>query len=230
MAALENKVYEKQVGYSVDWREQRRHDLEQRLLEIVQLLGQCERKLTYEQDPQIVGKLEDQIEDFKKQINQCESDLDSLKQEQVGQRNLARTMANISNGDLNFVITALLKQRMVTVDSRDNFRPTDPEEKMSKNGLTNNIRFMLDMGLAKANEVRHLIENNAKINFPSVPEDLKSAFSREYLKLMEEGIRGDDLFMRLHEFSSCQKSDIRSQAAGLAILCYFFETCDVFEP
>lgn len=230
MATLENQVCRKQVGYSVNWRQQRKHDLEERMLEIVTLLGQCEQKLTYEEDPQTIGKLNNQITELKKRKNECQSDLNSLDQGQGQQRNLALTMANITFEDMNFVISAFLRQRLVTVDGQDNFRPTDPERKMSKNGLTSNVRLLLDMGLAKANEVRHLIENNAKINFPDVPERLKAALASEYLKLMEEGIRSDDLFVRLHEFSSCHNSDIRWQAAGLAILCYFFETCDVFEP
>jgi len=230
VATLENKVYEKQVGYSVNWRQQRKHDLEHRMFDIVTLLGECEKKITYEEDPQTIGKLNNQIANLKKQKDECQSDLDSLDQGQGVQRSIALTMANITFEDMNFVIAALLRQRIVATDSQDNFRPTDPERKMSKNGLTHNVRWLLDTGLAKANEVRHLIENNAKINFPDVPERLKATLNAEYLKLMEEGIRGDDLFMRLHEFSSCQNSDIRWQTASLAILCYFFETCDVFEP
>ena len=214
----------------MDWRQQRQHDLEQRMLGIVKMLGQCEQKLTCEEDPQTIGKFQTQIAEFKKQINDCQSDLDSHGQGQGTQRTLALTMANITFEDMNFVITAFLRQRIVTVDDQGNFRPTNPEEKMSKNGLTSSIRLLLDMGLAKASEVRHLIENNAKINFPDVPERLKSALNVEYLKLIEEGVRGDDLFIRLHEFSSCKNSDLRWQAAGLAVLCYFFETCDVFEP
>lgn len=230
MATLENKIYEKQVGYSVDWRQQRKHDLEQRMLEIVKLLGQCEQKLTYEEDPQTIGKLENQIAALNKQKNDCQSDLDFHEQGQGGQRKLALTMANITFEDMDFVIKALLRQRIVASENQDTFRSTNPEQKMSKNGLTSNIRFLLDMGLAKANEVGHLIENTAKISFPDVPENLKSALNSKYLELIEEGIQGDDLFIRLHNFSSCQNSDPRWQAAGLAILCYFFETCDVFEP
>jgi hypothetical protein len=214
----------------VDWRQQRKQDLEQRMLEIVKLLGQCEQKLTYEEDPQTIGKLNIQIADLKKQINECKSDLDSYEQGQKTQVDLALTMANITFEDMDFVITALLKQKVVPVDNQDVFQPTDPAKKMSKNALTNNIRFLLDMGLAKANEVRNLIENNAKINFPDVPESLKASLNAEYTKLMKEGTHGDDLFISLHRFSSCQKADVRWQAAGLAILCYFFETCDVFEP
>lgn len=213
----------------MDWRQQRKYDLEQRMLNIVELLGQCEQSLTYEDDPQIVGKLKTQISKLKRQKKECESDLDSHGQGEA-QRNLALTMATITNEDLNFVISALLRQRTITIEEQNNSPPTKPEEKMSKNGLTSSTRFLLDAGLPKANEVRHLIENNAKLNFPDIPEKLKAALKAEYLRLIEEGVYGNDLFDCLHRFSSCNSPDFRRQVAGLSVLCYFFEACDVFEP
>lgn len=230
MATLENQVYRKQVGHSVNWRQQRKYDLEDRMLEIVKLLGQCEQKLIYEEDPQARGKLNNQITNLKKQKDECQSDLDSHEQGQGEQRKLALTMANITFDDINFVITALLNQRIISTNNQDNYQLTYPEEKMSKNGLTYTVKFLLDMGLAKAGEVRHFIENNAKINFPDVPERLKEALNSEYTKLVRVGLRGDELFMQLYQFSSHNNQDPLRKAAGLAVLCYFFETCDVFEP
>jgi hypothetical protein len=214
----------------VNWRQQRRQDLEQQMLSIIKLLGQIEQRLIYEEDPQTIAKLKAQINELKIQRDDCQIDLDSSGDEQERQRKLAVRMADITFEDLNFVITAFLRQRVVAIEDQNTSLPTKPEEKMSKNGLTSGIKLLLDTGLAKTSEVRHLIENNAKINFPDVPERLKSALNSEYFRLIEEGIRGDDLFMRLHEFSSCNNSDFRWQLAGLAVLCYFFETCDVFEP
>ena len=101
---------------------------------------------------------------------------------------------------------------------------------MSKNGLTSEIRMLMNSGLMQANEVRNLIENFAKINFPDVAEKLKSALNHEYNRLTSQGVRGNDLFEQLHKFSSCNNADYKRQMAGLAVLCYFFETCDVFEP
>jgi hypothetical protein len=107
----------------VDWRQQRKHDFEQRILSIIRLLGQCEQKLTYEDDPQSVGKLQTQIAELKRQKKECESDLDSHGQEEA-QRNLALTMATITNEDLNFVISALLRQRTITIEEQNNSPPT----------------------------------------------------------------------------------------------------------
>lgn len=212
------------------WREERKSQLEQRLEKTVRLLGECEQNLIDESDPKIKSKLKTQISELKEEMSNCQCDLDSLEQEGSTQRSSALAMANITYDDINFVITALLNQRMVDTSSQNNFQPTDPEEKMSKNDLTHEIKFVLGMGLAKAGEVRHFIENNAKINFPDLPERLKASLKAEYIQLMKLGIRGDDLFNSLYKFSHQDNPKSSRQLAGLAVLCYFFETCDVFEP
>jgi hypothetical protein len=211
------------------WRDEHRSNLEKKMEKIVKLLGDCETRLIDESDPQAKSRLKTQASELKREMLECQSDLDSIEQEPA-RRNLALTMANITYEDIEFVITALLNQRMIPVDIQENFQPTNPQEKMSKNGLTHKIKFLLDMGLAKSGEVRHFIENNAKINFPDVPERLKTALSTEYSTLVEAGVKGDELFMQLYHFSSHNNQDPLRQAAGLAVLCYFFETCDVFEP
>jgi len=212
------------------WREERKSKLEQNLEKIVRLLGECEQNLIDESDPKIKSKLNTQISELKEEMSNFQCDLDSLEKEGSTQRSSALTMSNITYDDVNFVITALLNQRMVDTNSQNNFQPTDPGEKMSKNQLTHEIRFVLGMGLAKAGEVRHFIENNAKINFPDLPERLKASLNAEYNKLIRSGIRGDDLFNSLYSFSHQNNPKSSRQLAGLAVLCYFFETCDVFEP
>lgn len=212
------------------WRDEHKSNLEQKMEKVVRVLGDCEVRLIDESDPQVRSRLKTQIAELKEQMRDCQGDLDSLEQGRGVQRNLALTMANITYDDINFVITALLNQRMISIDSQDNLQSTNPAEKMSKNGLTYKVKFLLDMGLAKAGEVHHFIENNAKINFPDVPERLKEALNSEYTKLIKAGLGGDELFMQLYNFSSHNNQDPVRQAAGLAVLCYFFETCDVFEP
>jgi hypothetical protein len=214
----------------MDWREERKSNLEKRLEKTVKLLGECEQNLIDESDPTIKSKLRSRISELKEEMDNCKCDLDSLEQKNGTRQSSALTMANITHDDVNFVITALLNQRIVFIDSKDNFQSTYPEEKMSKNDLTHEIKFTLGMGLAKAREVRHFIENNAKINFPDVPERLKASLNAEYTRLISSGMRGDDLFNSLYNFSHQNNQNPSRQLAGLAVLCYFFETCDVFEP
>jgi hypothetical protein len=182
-----------------------------------------------ESDPQAKTKIETKICEFKAKIGECESDLLPYLQQNRADKSLALTMASITYDDINFVITALVNQRMLDLDDRENFQPTNPKEKMSKNDLTCNIKYLLEAGLAKAGEVRHFIENIAKINFPDVPEKIKNSLNAEYSRQIESGMRGDELFKHLHQFASNNNQDLSRQIAALAVLCYFFETCDVFE-
>jgi hypothetical protein len=47
--------------------------------------------------------------------------------------------------------------------------------------------------------------------------------------LKNEGVEGDILFDELHMFSSMDSNSFEYQAAGLAVLVYLFEKCEVFE-
>jgi hypothetical protein len=214
----------------MSWHEERRSDIESNLQKILELLREYEHNLILEDDPGKSSAIRDKIAGLKVKMNECQNDLDSLEKTKQPERDLALKMTNINYDDMNFVIAALLRQTIDIIDNQSIVPPTNPKEKMSKNGLTSNIAFLLRCGMASAGEVRHLIENNAKINFPDVPEKLRATLNAEYIRLRKAGIYGDDLFKHLHEFSSCKSSDASWRAAGLAILCYFFESCDVFEP
>jgi hypothetical protein len=84
------------------------------------------------------------------------------------------------------------------------------------------------MGLGKAKEVHHYVEGVAALD-PHFPERLKAGFVNEYDQLVEGGVRGDVLFESLLEFASQGSRDPKCRAAGLAVLAYLFETCEVFE-
>lgn len=213
------------------WREERKLGLEQRMDKIVSLLGECEQQFIDESDPKAKSKLKTQISDLKQQMQECEDDLAAFGKEQGINRNLTLTMANITHYEIDLVITALLYQDTSRpINVQDRLQATKAIEKMSKNNLTYQIKFLLDMGLAKASDVRHFIENIAKINFPNVPEALKSSLNAEYRTLKASGLQGDELFKQMYNFSHNNNPDPSRQVAGLAVLCYFFEACDVFEP
>jgi hypothetical protein len=214
----------------VDWRQQRKNDLEERMLNLVQLLSKYENKSIEESDPKETQRLKSEIASLKQQMSECQCDLDSLTTEKGTHKNLAEVMSNVTNDEIHFAITALLNQDKDAMNGKENFQPTNPKQKMSKNDLTHKIKFLLDMGLAKAEEVRHFIENIAKINYPNLAASLKASLNTEYSRQINLGVRGDELFMHLYAYSSNNSVDPSKQAAGLAVLCYFFETCDVFEP
>ena len=80
--------------------------------------------------------------------------------------------------------------------------------------------------MLKIRLVKQYINKNPDINFG---ERLKQGFVNKYLELKKSGIEGDELFLSLFEFASNNSQDLKTQAAGLAVLTYFFETCEVFE-
>jgi len=82
--------------------------------------------------------------------------------------------------------------------------------------------------LGKAREVGSFVKEVASLDL-HFPERLKSRFVEEYRRLLNEGFQGDELFETLMVFSSRGSSDFKQQAAGLAVLCYLFEKCEVFE-
>lgn len=103
-----------------------------------------------------------------------------------------------------------------------------PEEKIKKNDLTNESRVTITMGLGVAKEVHSFIES--EVNFDiDFPERLKTGFLKKYYQLYSEGHRGDELFDLMCQFAQ-QGMDVQAKrSAGLAVLIYLFERCEVFE-
>ena len=107
--------------------------------------------------------------------------------------------------------------------------PTPPAEKMQKNGLTEKLRLRLTLGLSVFTEVEHFVQSVARLS-PHFPEQLKAGFVLRYKEFLQRDVRGDALFEALHDFASSGSSNFERQAAGLGVLCYLFQKCEVFEP
>lgn len=108
------------------------------------------------------------------------------------------------------------------------FALTAPREKLNRNGLTEKVNVLVTMGLSKVREVGEFV-NFAGQMYPDFADELKSGFVNQYNELKRQGIEGDALFEALHQFASGFSHDFRRQAAGLAVLMYLFEICEVFE-
>lgn len=101
-----------------------------------------------------------------------------------------------------------------------------PKEKIQKNQLSADIEENIKIGMLKSKLVAQYIEKQPDVDFG---ERLKKGFVDKYLKLKKAGVGSDELFWDLFEFASNGSPDFKTRAAGLAILTYFFETCEVFE-
>lgn len=103
-----------------------------------------------------------------------------------------------------------------------------PEEKITKNALTNGSRHIIAAGLMSRATVREYVEAEAQLD-PDFPERLKAGFLEEYYARRKEGHKGEELFELMCAFA---QRGLRRQAdkiAGIAVLVYLFEICDVFE-
>lgn len=102
-----------------------------------------------------------------------------------------------------------------------------PPEKIKKNELSSSIEQMIVMGMTQVKQVNSFISKCPDIEFG---ERLSKGFVAEYERLKnEENLKGDDLFNTLLDFASGKSNDFKNRAAGLAVLVYLFERCDVFE-
>jgi len=138
---------------------------------------------------------------------------------------LEATMSQVTFKELEEVCSAIAT---VPSASESDLTLTDPARKMAKNGLTDSVRFLLDIGVARSALVQEYIQSKVDTDY-EFPEVLKAGFLSEYYSLFATGLRGDDLFQGLREFASGNRSSFERQAAGLAVLCYLFQTCEVFE-
>ena len=138
---------------------------------------------------------------------------------------LTEEMTNVGFAELEIVTQGLLSAPALV---SEDFRPLAPAEKMARNGLTNLVSFELTMGLSKAAEVKRFVSGVAVIH-PDFPERLKAGFVAEYRRRAEVDSEGDALFQGLAEFAAMGRRDLRYRAAGLAVLAYLFEACEVFE-
>lgn len=102
------------------------------------------------------------------------------------------------------------------------------EEKLRLNGLGSSSRALLGVGLDAEDRVRGLVDAKTDAS-PDFMNRLKYAFLGEYLRLREEGRRGDDLFALMCAFASGGRNEPFAVAAGVALLAYLFAACEIFE-
>ncbi|MBF0620787.1 MAG: HNH endonuclease [Magnetococcales bacterium] len=101
-------------------------------------------------------------------------------------------------------------------------------DKMARNNLTEEIKGSIQIGLLKSDLVRSYLQSVAKWD-DEFPERLKSGFVKEYNRVRSKGLVGNDLFQAMQEFASDESWDFTQKAAGLSVLVYLFQSCEVFE-
>ncbi len=138
---------------------------------------------------------------------------------------LTENMAGVGFAELEIVTKGILS---VPEPPSSDFASLDPKAKMERNNLTDKVHFLITLGFAKFKEVETYVENIALID-SQFPERLKAGFIIEYNRLIEAGFEGDSLFEALREFAYGRSRDFQQQAAGLAVLTYLFQKCEIFK-
>ncbi|GEA14850.1 hypothetical protein E308F_10940 [Moorella sp. E308F] len=102
-----------------------------------------------------------------------------------------------------------------------------PDKKIKYNRLGRHSENLIRIGICESYRVEDYINRHPN---PAVGEVLRKRFVQEYLDLRDKHHDEPDLiFGKLLAFASINSQDTRIQGAGLAVLVYFFVTCDVFE-
>ena len=119
-------------------------------------------------------------------------------------------------------------QESETSELQNDFKVIAPDEKIKKNGLSNESRVTITMALSVSREVGRYIETVTQTD-PGFPIRLTAGFLQEYHRLRKEGHSNDDLFDSMCSFAQQGSKRQAMKSAGLAVLIHLFELCEVFE-
>ncbi|MBM7408764.1 ABC-three component system protein [Methanococcus maripaludis] len=99
-------------------------------------------------------------------------------------------------------------------------------DKIAKNNLSDDINYSITIGLLKHNVVEKYLKKNIDPEFNTI---IIANFSEKYQELKEKGYSDDSLFYELWNYSSGNSPEPSIRLAGLTLLTYLFELCEVFE-
>lgn len=102
--------------------------------------------------------------------------------------------------------------------------------KLRANRLSSNVQALLTAGMVKAPLVRQFFD---EWHAPTYGERMAKAFAARYAELKSSAppLHPNEIFHELQLWTGGEKQKSSAQlAAALAVLAYFFERCDIFEP
>ena len=138
---------------------------------------------------------------------------------------LARSAPGVSFAELDVVTRNLVKDQTPRAAS---VSLIPIQAKMRRNSLTEITGELLNIGLLTVRRVENYLDNMEGLD-AGFAARLTAGFAAKYMDLRQEGLSGDELFSELQVFSTHGSLDFLRQTAGLAVLTYLFERCEVFE-
>jgi hypothetical protein len=138
---------------------------------------------------------------------------------------MEEAFADVAFPELENAVSWVATQAPATNGS---FDLTAPDEKIRKNLLSNGARHIIAAGLTSRAIVSDYVEAEAQLD-SDFPDRLKAGFLEEYFARRKEGHKGDELFELMCAFAQRGLKRQADKIAGIAVLIYLFEICDVFE-
>ena len=105
---------------------------------------------------------------------------------------------------------------------------TPIRQKISRNGFSDRIANLVATGVSRRILVKKYVNHQAQID-PWYPERLLSPLVTRYNELRQSTSNSDHIFNDMRQFASGNSTEFELQSAGLVLIVYFFELCDLFE-
>jgi hypothetical protein len=101
-----------------------------------------------------------------------------------------------------------------------------PAKKIKRNDLSAEVGNFITIGMMQRKLIKTYLNKHPDLQFSA---RLSKGFVDKYEELKGNDLRGDTLFYAMWEFASHYSNNFEQKTAGLSVLTYFFELCDVFE-
>jgi hypothetical protein len=134
--------------------------------------------------------------------------------------------ANIGFEDIRFVLEDIAVREL----PKDHAVMTVDPGKLKTNRLSSNVQMLLTAGIAKAPLVKQFFE---EWHQPTYGERMAKAFAGRYQELRAKAppLHPNEIFDELRIWTGGARTQPATRLASvLAVLAYFFERCDIFEP
>ena len=149
---------------------------------------------------------------------------DIKKQHEVwAEQGVRNQLPDITFAELEVIVNYLTEQESPEFD--ESLIPLHPKVKIAKNKLSPKVENYIRMGAMQTPLVKDYINRVPNIQFG---DRLRNHFIESYNALRSEH-QNDDLFYALWDIASGNASEFKLRAAGLAVITYFFNQCDIFE-
>jgi hypothetical protein len=146
------------------------------------------------------------------------------KHEQNVMHTLKGASIDYTNVELRAITEYLIRENG-KASLKSDYRLLHIPEKITKNQLTE-VQGFIDTGLITVARIEDYINRHPD---PSFSERLTDVFIKEYVTLKSGGMDSVSIFNALWDYICYGNVDYNNRAAGLALLVYFFEKCEVFE-